>query len=135
MRVFFYGLFMDERLLAEMGIEPSEISLGFVDGYGLRIGERATLIRSPGSRAYGVMMDIAPGEATDLYAEGSVADYLPEPVIVELTDGTQVEATCYNLPGNKVTGVNKEYAESLLDIATRLDFPDSYLDQIRQARS
>lgn len=135
MRVFFYGLFMDERLLATKGIEPSEVSLGFVDGYGLRIGERATLVRHPDSRAYGAMMEIAPGDATELYAEDSVADYLPEPVIVELMDGTQVEATCYNLPGGKVTGANREYAESLLDVATRLDFPDSYLDQIRQART
>lgn len=124
---------MDESLLATKSIEPSEVNLGFVDGYCLRIGERATLVRRPGSRAYGAMMDIAPSEATELYAEESVADYLPEPVNVELMDGTQVEATCYNLPSDKVTGANKEYAESLLDVATRLGLPDSYLDQIRQA--
>ena len=133
MRVFFYGLFMDEGLLATKGIEPSEVKLGFVDGYRLRIGQRATLVRRPDSRAYGAMMDIAAGEATQLYAEESVADYVPEPVTVELMDGTQVEATCYNLPGDKVTGTNEEYAEWLLAIATRLDFPDSYLDQISQA--
>ena len=126
---------MDESLLATKSIEPSEVNLGFVDGYCLRIGERATLVRRPGSRAYGAMMDIAPSEATELYAEESVADYLPEPVNVELMDGTQVEATCYNLPSDKVTGANKEYAESLLDVATRLGLPDSYLDQIRQART
>ena len=125
---------MDERLLAAKGIKPSEVNLGFVDGYGLRIGERATLVRRPDSRAYGAVMDIAPDEAAALYAEESVADYLPEPVIVELMDGAQVEAICYNLPGDKVTGANEEYAKSLLDVATRLDFPDSYLDQIRQAR-
>ncbi len=134
MRVFFYGLFMDERLLAAKGITPSEVNLGFVDGWGLRIGERATLVRRPGSRVYGAMMDIAPGDATELYAEQSVADYLPEPVIVELLDGTQAEAICYNLPGDKITGTNREYAESLLDVATKLNFPDSYLEQIRQAR-
>jgi hypothetical protein len=132
-RVFFYGLFMDERLLAKKGIEPSEVSLGFVGGYALRIGERATLVHRPDSHAYGAMMDVAPIEVTELYAEDSVADYLPETVIVELMDGTQVEAICYILPGDKVTGTNKEYAESLLEVATRLDFPDSYLDQIRQA--
>ena len=135
MRVFFYGLFMDESLLATKGIQPSEVSIGFVDGYGLRIGERATLVRRPDSRAYGAVMDVAPSEVAELYAEESVADYLPEPVIVELMDGTRVEATCYNLPGDKVTGANKAYAKSLLDVATRLDFPDSYLDQIRQARA
>ena len=78
-------------------------------------------------------MEITPSETTELYAEESVADYLPEPVIVELADGSRVEATCYNLPNEKVTGSNREYAESLLDVATRLEFPDSYLDQIRQA--
>lgn len=135
MRVFFYGLFMDEKLLATRGIEPSEVNLGFVDGYGLRIGERATLVHRPDSRAYGAVMDIAASEAAELYADESVADYIPEPVIVELMDGTQVEATCYNLPGDNETGANKEYAESLLDVATRLGFPDSYLDQIRQAQT
>ncbi len=133
MKVFFYGLFMDVNLLKTKGIRPAEVSVGFVDGYGLRIGERATLVRRPDGRAYGAMMNISPGEATDLYAEDSVADYLPEPITVELMDGTQVEATCYNLPSDQVTGANKGYAESLLEVATTLGVPDSYLDQIRQA--
>lgn len=133
MRVFFYGLFMDQRLLASKGVVPSEINVGFVDGYVLRIGDRATLAPRPEGRAYGVMMDIAPKDAEALYSEESVADYLPEPVIVELADGRRFEATCFNLPGDNVTGSNRNYAESLLDVATRMGFPDSYLAQIRQA--
>jgi hypothetical protein len=133
-KVFFYGLFMDTSLLAAKGIEPSEAEPGFVDGYALRIGKRATLVRRADSRAYGVMMDIDPGKATALYAEKSVADYLPEPVDVELLDGTHVDATCYNLPSDKITGTNREYAASLFRVATRLKFPDSYLDQIQQAQ-
>ena len=132
-RVFFYGLFMDEQLLSGKGIKPFDVSAGFVDGYGLRIGKRATLVRSPGSRACGVVMDIAPGEAADLYAEESLADYLPEPETIELMDGTQVEATCYNLPLDKVTGTNREHAASLLTLAARPGVPDEHLDQIRQA--
>lgn len=135
MRVFFYGLFMDESLLATKGIKPTDVNVGFVDGYGLRIGERATLVRRRNGRAFGAMMDIAPNEAMELYAEDSVADYLPEPVTVELMDGTKVEATCYNLPSTKVTGTNKDYAESLLQVAGRLGLPDSYLDEIRQAKN
>lgn len=79
-------------------------------------------------------MEIAPDEIEELYAAASIADYRPEPVVVELEDGARVEATCYNLPGDKVAGTNKEYATSLLEVATRLGFPDSYLDQIRRAR-
>ena len=134
MNVFFYGLFMDQSLLAAKGIKAAVSKKGFVDGYCLRIGERATLIRRPGSRAYGVVMDIAPGEVTELYAEASVADYLPEQVMVELMDGTPLAATCYNLPGDKATGTNREYAESLLQLAASLGFPDAYLEQIRKAR-
>lgn len=134
MKVFFYGLFMDERLLATKGIAASGMKTGFVDGFELRIGERATLMRQPDSRAYGVVMEMARGEAAALYAEKSVADYVPEPVMVELMDGTRIEATCYNLPGDKVSGTNKAYAEALLDVAARLRFPDSYLDQIREMR-
>ena len=125
---------MDEDLLARKGIEPSKANKGFVDDYRLRIGERATLVRRPGCRAYGVMMDIAPEEITALYEDESVADYRPETVLVSLMDGALVEATCYNLPGDKVTGTNVEYAKALLDIAARLGFPDSYLDQIRSNR-
>lgn len=84
---------MDESLLKTKGIEPVEVSAGLVEGYGLRIGERATLVSCPDNRAYGVVMDIT----------------------------------------TKVTGTNKNYAGQLLDVAIKLNFPDSYLDQIRQA--
>ena len=133
MNVFFYGLFMDEALLAKKGISPSSATVGYVDGFALRIGERATLLRSAGARSYGVIMNISPDEAKELYADSSVADYVPEPVTVELSDGSKVEAICYNLSVDKVTGTNKDYAESLMEVAGRLGFPDSYLDQIRQA--
>ena len=135
MKVFFYGLFMDQALLATKGITPTQALPGFVDGFGLCIGQRATLVRQPESRAYGIMMEIAPDETAALYAEESVADYLPEPVVVELMDGVQVDAICYNLPANQVAGVNKSYARSLLEIAARLGFPSAYLDQIRQAQA
>ena len=78
-------------------------------------------------------MDILSSDAAALYSESSVADYIPESVTVELMDGIKVEATCYNLPGNKVTGTNKEYAASLLDVATNLGLPEDYLDEIRQS--
>lgn len=133
MNVFFYGLFMDETLLAKKGISPNKSFRGYVNGFMLRIGERATLLPTKGARSYGVVMDITTGEGKDLYAESSVADYVAEPVTVTLLNGKKTEAICYNLPANKVTGTNKKYVKALLGVAARLDFPDSYLDQIKQA--
>ena len=134
MKVFFYGLFMDAGLLATKDITPTQAAPGFVDGFSLRIGQRATLVRQPDGRAYGILMEITPKEAAELYAEESVADYLPEPVVVELMDGTRVDAICYNLPANQVTGMNRDYARSLLEVASRLNFPSDYLDQIRKSQ-
>lgn len=131
MKVFFYGLFMDEGLLATKGIKPTNIRTGFVNDYRLHIGERATLLRSSNDRAYGIVMDITASEAVALYSEDSVADYLPEAVTAELKDGTCVEATCYILGAAKVSGTNKAYARKLFALATRLGFPESYTDQIR----
>jgi len=133
MNVFFYGLFMDDSVLADKGIVPGSAVVGHVDGFALRIGERATLLPDAGARAYGVMMTIAPDEAKALYADESVADYRPEAVRVALADGSNAEAVCYNLPADKVTGTNKDYAKSLLAVAAKLGFPNAYLDEIRRA--
>ena len=51
--IFFYGLFMDESLLVSKGVQPTEPTTGYVEGYGLQIGERATLLPEANSRAYG----------------------------------------------------------------------------------
>lgn len=133
MKVFFYGLFMDEALLAKKGISPNSTDVGFVDGFKLRIGERATLVRSGGSRSYGVMMSISSDEANELYSESSVADYVPESVTVVLADGNKVEATCFNLPVDKVAGTNRAYTEALWELANSLGLPEHYLAEIRQA--
>lgn len=133
--VFFYGLFMDKALLASKGIVPTVETVGYVDGYRIRIGRRATLVPELGSRAHGVLMTIGRDEAADLYSGETVADYVPEPVSVTLPNGVVESATCYNLPPSKLEGANAAYAESLLTLATRLGFPKEYLDRIREEGS
>ncbi len=129
--VFFYGLFMDEALLASKGVHATDTAIGYVDGYGLRIGERATLIHDPGGRAYGVVMKLPAEGVAALYSDPSVTDYIAEPVMVSLPGDAEVSAVCYNLPVDKLAGANPEYATALLALATGLGLPDSYLSQIR----
>lgn len=130
--VFFYGLFMDKSLLAARGIIPSRARVGYVDGYSLRIGRRATLVPDETSRAYGVLMTIRARDVTALYSEESVADYVSESVTVMLADGTLEPAVCYNLPASKLEGTNSQYANSLLVLAGKLGLPGAYLEQIRR---
>lgn len=120
-------------MLLAKGMKPSDARSGFVDGYGLRIGERATLLRLSGARVYGVVMELESDAVAKLYTDDSVADYVPELVTVDFTEGEPINATCYNLPKEKISGTNPVYAKSLLKLATNLDFPEPYLDQIRQA--
>jgi AIG2-like family len=129
--VFFYGLFMDESLLASKGVHPTEWTIGYVDGYRLHVGKRATLLPERNSRAYGVLMKITPQEAAALYSEQSVADYVAEPVVVKLPGQRHVSAVCYNLPAAKLAGTNPEYVAALLTLATELGLPDSYLAVLR----
>ena len=130
--VFFYGLFMDKSLLASRGISPSRATVGYVDGYGLRIGRRATLVPDETNRAYGVLMTIRAEDVRALYSEESVADYVSESVSVTLPDGTLEPAVCYNLPASKLEGTNSQYANSLLILAGKLGLPSAYLQQIRR---
>jgi len=131
--IFFYGLFMDESLLASKGVHPTEQTIGYVDGFGLHIGKRATLLPDPNSRTYGVVMKINSEDAAALYSEPNVAEYIAESVVVELPGNIQVSAVCYNLPAVSLTGTNPEYAAALLALATKLGLPDSYLGHIRKA--
>ncbi|MDJ0708771.1 MAG: gamma-glutamylcyclotransferase family protein [Woeseiaceae bacterium] len=133
LQVFFYGLFMDESLLASKGVHATDVMVGHVDGYSLRIGERASLVPDSNGRAYGVLMAISSDDAAVLYSDPSVADYVVEPVVVTLSDDTQVAAACYNLPADKLAGTNADYASTLWALATKLGLPESYLDEIRKA--
>jgi len=128
--VFFYGLFMDESLLAAKGVHPVESSIGYVDGYQLHIGERATLLPQKKGRAYGKLMELTSREAATLYCEDSVADYVAEPVVVILPNKIKVSAVCYNLPAAKLAGKNPEYAAALHTLAAELGLPASYLEHI-----
>lgn len=129
--IFFYGLFMDESLLASKGISASRATVGYVDGYRLCIGRRATLVPDETNRAYGVLMTVRAEDLRTLYSEESVGDYVSESVSVTLPDGTLEPAVCYNLPESKLEGTNSRYARSLLDLASKLDLPSAYLQQIR----
>jgi len=56
---FFYGLFMDPEVLQEKGIVAFDPRRAHVQGYALKIGERATLIPEPESKAFGMVMALS----------------------------------------------------------------------------
>ena len=128
--VFFYGLFMDEDLLIGKGFHPSNRKLAFANGYGLRIGEKATLVKSLSESSYGIVMDLSENEIERLYSAPGVSDYVPERIEVTDEDGKNYMVQCYNLPVFKLTGSNREYAKSLSIAAQKMGLPKSYIKQL-----
>ncbi len=130
MEVFFYGLFMDVAILSKNGIKPSNPRKGYLSDYTLKIGNRASLIPCKDEIAYGVVMTVDDEAIHQLYAEASVADYIPEEVSVITEANDAIPAICYNLPAESLTGTNELYAQSLYDLAKQVGFPAAYLAKI-----
>ena len=93
MEVFFYGLFMDLDILIKNGVSPSNPRKGYLNNYTLKIGNRASLIPCEKEKAYGIIMTINDEEIIKLYAEKSVADYIPEEVKVITETNEYLTAT------------------------------------------
>ena len=129
--IFFYGLFMDDELLRGKGFNPTLGKVAFVDGYGLRIGTRATLVKSENERSYGLIMNLSEEEIGELYSDPSVADYIPESVEAMDLNGATCKVTSYNLPISKLSGSNKGYAKALLIAAQKVGLPKSHIKEIQ----
>jgi hypothetical protein len=132
MEIFFYGLFMDVAILSKNGLNPSNPRKGYLQDYALKIGDRASLIPCLNERSYGIVMTVDDIAIQKLYAEPSVADYIPEEVTIRTYANDWVQATCYNLPAELLRGTNESYAESLFKLAKREGFPHAYLEKIRK---
>ena len=100
--------------------------------FALKIGERATLVKSEGKRAYGSIMSLSTDELNSLYDEESVADYIPEDVVARSYENEKLCVVSYNLPLEKLEGKNKEYALSLARIAKKIGLPTEYVLEIEQ---
>ena len=123
---------MDESLLRSKGVTHPDLRPAALNGYQLRIGNRATLIPVEGGIVYGLVASLSHDKVEQLYSEPSVQDYKPEAVLVHLSDGNRLPALCFNLPEPPSEEErNAEYAAKLRELARRLNFPDEYVQSIQ----
>ena len=128
---FFYGLFMDLEILREGGVAPINPRRAHVDGFALRIGQRATLVPSAGARAYGMLFALTHAELDRLYAAPGLEQYRPEAVLAHPLEGTPTPALCYNLrEAPRPHERNPEYAARLQRALSKLDFPPEYVASV-----
>jgi len=128
---FFYGLFMDADVLDEAGTTPANFRRAYVDNFALRIGQRATLVPSPGSRAYGMLISFTHADLDRLYGAPGLEVYRPEALMACPFDGEAVPALCYNLvKAPEAHERNPEYAARLKMVLGKLDFPADYVEAV-----
>src|SRR5262245_5379816 len=109
--VFFYGLFMDAAVLRAKGVMPATSELAWLDGFTLRIGQRAVLVPEQRGRVYGLLMSVTLDDLQRLYSEPSLGSYKAQAVLIEVASGGVLAALCYNLPDPTSAGErNPEYA-------------------------
>lgn len=131
---FFYGLFMDKAVLEEAGVATRNPQMAYVEDYGLRVGQRATLVPEAGTKAYGMLYDLTHEELGKLYGAPGLEYYRPEAVEAHLLEGGSRPALCYNLLDAPAPGeANAAYAKRLSEALERLGFPADYVASIRRA--
>jgi hypothetical protein len=125
---------MDARLLRDKGLHPTLVGPAELPGYQLHLGNRASLISSPQSTSYGMLIGLRDEEAATLYSAPDVSDYRPDRVgAILLKDRTIQTSLCYSLPADKLgAGTNAEYAEQLSTLLLELGFPPAYASQIKR---
>jgi Holliday junction resolvasome RuvABC DNA-binding subunit len=129
---FFYGMFMDAKVLHENNVSAVNPRRCYVNDFALRIGERATLVPSAGARAYGMTYALTHDEIERLYSAPGLQAYRPEAVLAQLEDKLVVPAICYNLTTPPDPDeINHQYAERLKGALTALGFPTEYVNSVK----
>ncbi|MGL1935663.1 MAG: gamma-glutamylcyclotransferase [Fibrobacterales bacterium] len=122
--VFFYGLYMDPKILQSKGVEIRNAQKVRVEKYQLRIGAMATLLHEPSAITYGITYDVTNEELFSLYEGSGIDAYVREPLMVVDEANELVSAiTCILSSPPEVTENNVEYYEKLVTVTQEYGIP------------
>ena len=118
---------MDPDVLRELGLSPEKPEVVSLPGFGLRIGEKATLVPSETEESFGTVFYLRNNELEKLYSDAGVSEYEATQVKVITENGTSKNAICYLLPESKLTGTNPKYARELSLVCKKMGLPQHYI--------
>jgi hypothetical protein len=128
-QAFFYGLYMDEGVLRDKGVDPRNPRRAVVPGYRTRVGARATLVPRFGAQAFGMVFGVTHAELDRLYSGAGLDMYRAESVLAFFEDGTCAPVATFNLREPPAAGEgNEAYATKLRGVLERLGLPADQLE-------
>lgn len=123
-KVFFYGLYMDEEILKSKGVIPREKQIAYANGFKLRIGKMATLLRKEDERSYGIVYSLTYEEIDKLYKDSGLTEYVTESILVKTDDNKEIATLCcilLNPP--EISEKNDNYFNSLIKCMEKYNLP------------
>lgn len=131
--VFFYGSYINRKVLGEVDLEPERFETARLPGYDIEIRPLANLVPSDQHTVYGVVATASHAELGRLYDHardvlGGV--YLPHPVFAYLPSGQAEPALCYVAPALEPAPPAPEYVARILEPARAYGFPAWYLRRL-----
>jgi hypothetical protein len=131
--VFFYGSYMNESVLAEVGVAPAEREAARLWGFDIRIRPLANLVPSERASVWGVLSRATGADLAQLYTHARDVlgeTYFPRAVLVETAGGRLEPALCYVADEMPDGAPAPDYVERILRPARELGFPRWYLEKL-----
>jgi len=124
---FFYGFYMDPKLIESLGFEPVSVEKAVVSSYALDLFGSAKIVPRKNSVVWGNIIKLSTSDLKAMYSFESTKHYSPEIVQAKDIQGNSKYANCYNLPESGNEPFNFEYHQKLLTLLKELDFPAEYI--------
>jgi hypothetical protein len=132
--VFFYGSFLNRRVLVDGGLTPEDVEVARLWGFDVRVQPLANLVRADGLCVYGIVCRATHAELARLYGQPWVGTYLPEAVLVESAGGRLLPALCYLAPDPPVAPAAGDYLDRIVGPAREYGFPEWYVARLERFR-
>ena len=130
-RVFFYGSFINLKVLAEVDFRPRDVETARLDGWSIRIAPLANLVPAPDEAVHGIVCRATRGELDRLYGQNWVEGlYRPRPVEVETVTRGRIEALCYVASRMEAAPADADYVDRIVQPAKRYRFPARYIERL-----
>jgi hypothetical protein len=146
---FFYGSFMDVRVLRRVGVDVTSHQPAMLPGFQIELRPRVNVHPSDRYVVHGAVVYVTHEELDRLYAlshadlhargvtvpaDNPAVVYRPEAVNVVLRDGSSRPALCYIADRQVPADPSEEYVESVVAAARALGHPDWYIAHLQSFR-